>query len=92
MAPVEIQGQRKVILAHIPHLRAAPLSEVQNSSMLPQDQIQHTPLVAGAKTHPEAVRNGPLRRESVAETTSWVAGPRSAFLQKQCAYASIVVG
>ena len=46
------------------------------------DHLQHTPLFAGAKAHPRAVQNGPLRRESAAGTTSWVPGPRNAFSQK----------
>ena len=35
----------------------------------------------------ERSENGPLRRESAAETTSWVPEPRNAFLQKLCIWA-----
>ena len=52
--------------------------EVQNSSMLPQGHVEPTPLRARAKTYPRAVQSGALRRESAAETTSWVPGPRNA--------------
>ena len=42
----------------------------------------------GARTtYLRAARNGPLRRESSAEATSWVSGPRNAFLQKLCIWA-----
>ena len=34
------------------------------------------------QAHPRAVRNDPLRRESAAETTGWVPGPRNALLKK----------
>ena len=55
--------------------------------LLPQDHLQPTPLFAGGKAYPRAVRNGPLRRESAAEMTSWVPGPRNAFSQKLCIWA-----
>ena len=45
--------------------------------LLPQDQIHLTPLFAGG-----AVRNGHLRRESAAEATIRVPGPRNAFFAK----------
>mmetsp|Transcript_7708 Transcript_7708/g.24241 ORF Transcript_7708/g.24241 Transcript_7708/m.24241 type:complete len:80 (+) Transcript_7708:636-875(+) len=57
---------------------------MQDSSMLPQGHIEHTPLCAWGKAHPQAVRNGLLRCESAAETTSWGSGSRNAFLQKLC--------
>ena len=50
----------------------------------PHGHLHHTPLFAGGMDHPRAARNGPLRREGAAETTSWVPGPRNAFLQKLC--------
>ena len=64
------------------YLRDSLCCEVQNSSMVPQGQFHPPPLFACGKAYPRAARNGPLRRESAAETTSWVAGPRNAFLKK----------
>ena len=52
--------------------------------MVPQGQFHPPPLFACGKTYPLAVRNGLLRREGAAETTSWVPGPRNAFFQKLC--------
>ena len=58
------------------------LGEVQNSSMVPQGHLRCTPLFACGNKYPRAVRNGPLCRESAADTTSWVPGPRNSFFQK----------
>ena len=52
--------------------------------MVPQGRFHPPPLFAWAKAYPRTVRNGPLRRESAAETTSWVPGPQNAFLKKLC--------
>ena len=56
--------------------------EMLQRLLLPQGRFHPPPLFAWAKAHPRAARNGPLRRESAAETTSWVPGPRNAFLKK----------
>ena len=53
-------------------LHADPSYDMLQRSLLAQDQFQPTPLFAGAKAYPRAAQNGPYRRESAAETTSWV--------------------
>ena len=62
------------------------------SFMLPRRRFQLTPASlpaypASCMHYPRAVRNNPLRRESAAETTSWVPGPRNAFLLKLSSWA-----
>ena len=47
---------------------------MQDSSMVPQDHVEPTPLRAWAKTYPGPVQSGPLRRDSAAEATIRVSG------------------
>ena len=61
------------------YLRAIPLSEVQNSSTVPQGQFHPPPLFACGKAYPRAVRDGPLRRESAAEAAIRVPGRETRF-------------
>ena len=72
-------SSRNVLASH-----AVGRRNMLHSLLLPQDQFHHTPLFAGAKAYPRAAQNGPLRRESAAETTSWVPGPRNAFSKLTC--------
>ena len=58
--------------------------EVQNSSMVPQGHLHHTPIVARGKIYPRAVRNGSLRREGAAEAAFRGLGSRSAFSKTSC--------
>ena len=62
------------------------------SLLLPQGQFHPPSLFAGAKAYPRAVRNGPLRRESAAETAIRGPGPRNAFLRKPRIYAKELLG
>ena len=73
------------------YLRAIPCRQVQNSSMVPQGQFHPPPLVARGKIYPRAVRNGSLRREGAAETTSGVPARETRF-RKSCAFAPNGVG
>ena len=59
--------------------------------MVPQGQFHPPPLFACGKTYPLAVRNGLLRREGAAETTSGVPARETRF-RKSGAFAPNGVG
>ena len=63
-------------------LLADPRCDVLQMFLLAQGRLHATPLFAGGKTHPRAARNGHLRREGAAETTSLVPGPAKRVLAK----------
>ena len=65
---------RYVLALYVPEAR-----DLLQRLLLPQDQLHPPPIGAGGKAHPRAVRNASLRRESAAETTSCVPGPKRVF-------------
>ena len=65
-------------------LRATHARDLLQRLLLPQGRFHPPPLFAWAKAYPRPARNGPLRRESAAETTSWAPDLETRFCKILC--------